>query len=127
MHELILFIAGFMAAFIGTMSGGGAGVIGLFTLLAFGMPVNQAVATNIFGNLGFFPPAVRNFSKAKQLKKKALPAIIIINLIGVALGTLAITHLDLNILRKFIAAILVLIVIRSLLKKNYATTERPAR
>jgi uncharacterized membrane protein YfcA len=116
-----------MAAFIGTMSGGGAGVIGLFTLLAFGMPINQAVATNIFGNLGFFPTAVRNFSKAKQLKKKALPAIIIINLVGVALGTLAITHLDLNILRKFIAAILVLIVITSLLKKNYATTERPAR
>ena len=116
-----------MAAFIGTMSGGGAGVIGLFTLLAFGMPVNQAVATNIFGNLGFFPPAVRNFGKAKQLKKKALPAIIIVNVVGVTLGTLAITHLNLSILRKFIAVILVLIVITSLLKKNYATTERPAR
>jgi uncharacterized membrane protein YfcA len=116
-----------MAAFIGTMSGGGAGIISLFTLLAFGMPVTQAIATNKFGDLGFFPPAVRNFSKAKQLKKKALPAIMIINIIGVALGTLAITHLNANILRKFIAAILVLIVITNLIKKNSATTERPAR
>lgn len=116
-----------MAAFIGTMSGGGAGVIGLFALLALGMPANEAVATNIFGGLGFFPPAVRNFGKAKQLKKRALPAIIIVNVIGVTLGTLAITHLDLTILRKFIAAIMVLIIITGLVKKNYATTERPAR
>jgi uncharacterized membrane protein YfcA len=116
-----------MAAFIGTMSGGGAGLIALFALLSLGMPINQAIATNKFGDLGFFPPAVRNFGKAKQIKKKALPAIITINIIGVALGTLAITHLNLNILRKFIAVILVLVVITNLLKNNYATTERPAR
>jgi uncharacterized membrane protein YfcA len=127
MHELILVIAGFMAAFIGTMSGGGAGLIVLFTLLAFGMPVNQAIATNKFGYFGFFLPAVRNFVKAKQIKKKALPAIIVINIVGATIGTLAITHLNVNIFRKIVATILVLIIIASLVKKHYATTERPAR
>lgn len=127
MHELILTIIGFIVAFIGTMSGGGAGLLALFTLISFGLPINQAIATNKFGDLGFFLPAVRNFVKAKQIKKKALPLIIIVNLLGVTVGTFAIARLDVGIFRKLVAAILVLIIISCLIRKNYATQERPAR
>ncbi len=45
MHELILVIIGFIVAFIGTMSGGGAGLLALSTLLYFGLPINQAIAS----------------------------------------------------------------------------------
>lgn len=127
MHELILAVVGFIVAFIGTMSGGGAGLLALFALLAFGLPINQAVATNKFGDLGFFLPAVRNFAKAKQLKKKALPAIVIINVFGAIIGTLIIAGFDAGVFRKVVAAILIIIIISSLLRKSYATTERPAR
>lgn len=127
MHEIILLLVGFLVAFIGTMSGGGAGILALFVLLSFGMPVNQAIATNKFGDLGFFLPALRNFIKAKQIKKKALPAIIIINLLGVTVGTLAIAHIETSILRKIVAVILVIIVVSSLINKSYAVKERPAR
>ena len=85
MHEILLVVVGFVVAFIGTMSGGGAGLIALFTLLAFGLPINQAIATNKLGDMGFFFPALRNLSKAKQVKKKALPPIILINIAGGAI------------------------------------------
>jgi len=127
MHEILLVLVGFVVAFIGTMSGGGAGLLALSTLLAFGMPINQAISTNKFGDLGFFLPALRNFSRAKQIKKKYLPAIIAINICGVAIGTLAITHIHSDIFRKIIAAILVIVIISSLTKRNYANTERPPR
>ncbi len=127
MHELILVIVGFVVAFIGTMSGGGAGLLALSTLLYFGLPINQAIATNKFGDLGFFLPAVRNFAKAKQIKKKALPRIIIVNLMGVTIGTLLIARLDIDILRKLVAMILAVIIISSLRRKEYALKERPAK
>jgi uncharacterized membrane protein YfcA len=125
MHDLILLVVGFVVAFIGTMSGGGAGILALFTLIAFGMPINQAIATNKFGDFGFFLPAVRNFIKAKQIKKKALPAIIIINVVGATIGTLMIAHFNTAIFRKVVTVILVVIIIACLRKKEYALKERP--
>ncbi len=127
MHELALLVVGFIVAFIGTMSGGGAGLLALATLLYFGLPINQAIATNKLGDLGFFFPAVRNFVNAKQIKKKALPPIILVNLLGVTVGTLLIAHLDVNAFRKIVAVILAIIALSTLVNKNYATTERQAR
>lgn len=117
MHDLVLFIAGFVAAFIGTISGGGAGLVAVATLLFLGLPINQAIATNKFGDLGFFFPAVRNFLKAKQIRKKALPPIILVNISGAALGTLTITRLDTDIFRKLVIIILAVIIISSFWKK----------
>jgi uncharacterized membrane protein YfcA len=127
MNDLILLGVGFVVAFIGTMSGGGAGLLALFTLLAFGLPINQAIATNKFGDLGFFLPALRNFIKAKQINKKALPAIIAINIVGVTVGTLSIALLNVGIFRKLVAVILVIIIITGLIRKSDALKERPPR
>lgn len=127
MHELVLIAAGFLAAFIGTMSGGGAGLIALFTLLWLGLPINQAIATNKLGDLGFFLPALRNFVRAKQVNKKALPPIIAINIIGVSIGTFMVVKFNTNILEKLIVVILIIIVFSLLHKKDYALKERPAR
>lgn len=127
MHDLILLTAGFLAAFIGTMSGGGFGLISLFVLLSMGMPINQAIATNKLGDIGFFLPAVRNLVNAHQIKKGALPPIIIVNLLGVVVGTLAIVKLDIDILRKLIAVILLIVVVAGLSGHKYALKERPAR
>lgn len=127
MHELILVVVGFVVAFIGTMSGGGAGLIALFTLLSFGLPVNQAIATNKLGDMGFFFPALRNLSKAKQIKKKALLPIIAINVTGGVIGTFAIARLNTDILSKLVAVVLVLIIVSSLIHRNYANKQRSAK
>jgi len=109
------------------MSGGGAGLLAVATLLYFGLPINQAIATNKFSDLGFFLPALRNLIKAKQIKKKALPPIIAINISGVIIGTLLVTHLDATIFKKLVAVILAVILVSSLVRRNYALKERPAR
>lgn len=127
MHELVLFIAGFMAALIGTMSGGGAGLLSLSTLLWLGLPINQAVATNKLGDLGFFLPALRNFTKAKQINKKALPPIIAINLVGVILGTLLITRLNINAFKILIILILLAVIFSSLINKKHTLKQRPPK
>lgn len=127
MHELILLIVGFLAAFIGTMSGGGAGLLSVAALLYFGLPINQAVATNKFGDLGFFLPAIRNFTKAKLIKKKALLPIVLINVVGAIVGTLLVTSLDTRSFEKIVAVILVIIIISSFHRKHHATKELPAR
>lgn len=124
MHELILLIAGFLAAFVGAMSGGGAGLITLFTLLSFGIPLNAAIATNKLGDFGFFLPALRNFIKAKQINKKSLPMIILVNLAGVTIGTFLIAYLDEKLLTKFVIVILMLLILLSIFRKNDALRER---
>lgn len=127
MHESVLFIVGFVVAFIGTMSGGGAGLLAVATLLHFGLPINQAIATNKFGDLGFFLPAVRNFEKAKQIKKKSLLPIILVNLAGVSIGTFAIARLDSEIFRKLVIIILAVIIVSATRKKDYALKEHPKK
>lgn len=127
MHELILLGVGFLVAFIGSMSGGGAGLLALFTLLSFGMPLNNAIATNKLGDLGFFFPALRNLIKAKQIQKKALPPIIIVNILGVLAGTFLVTRLNESLLSKLVVVILVLLIGASILRRNDALKERPAR
>ena len=109
------------------MSGGGFGLLTVATLLYFGLPINQAVATNKFGDLGFFLPAVRNLVKAKQIKKKALPPIILVNILGVTIGTLLIVYLNTDIFKNLVIVILVLIIISSFKKKDYGIKEQKPR
>lgn len=127
MHELLLLFVGFLVALVGSMSGGGAGLLSVSTLLYLGLPINQAIATNKFGDMGFFLPAVRNFAKAKQIKKKALPPIITIKVVGAIIGTFLIAYLDTDIFKKFVAVILLVIIISSLIQKSYGLKERPSR
>ena len=90
----IVLIAGFLAAFVGSMSGGGAGFISFYPLLFLGLPLNAAIATNKFGDVGFFPPSIRNFSTKKLIKKRIFLPLVIIEFIGVFIGTFLIISLS---------------------------------
>ena len=106
---VIVCVAGFIAALVGSMSGGGAGIIQLAALLAVGLPANAAMATHIFGDLGFYPAAVPNFWRAGWIDRhKALP-IILINLLATASGTLLIIYLDEELFARSVAISLVVL------------------
>ena len=91
------------------MSGGGAGIIQLAALLAVGLPANNAVATHIFGDLGFYPAAVPTFWKAGWVDPhKALP-IVLINLLATAAGTLLIIYLNEELFARAVAISLVVL------------------
>ena len=124
---LIVFIAGFTAALVGSMSGGGAGIIQLAALLYIGLPVNSAVATHIFGDAGFYPPALRNFYRAKQIRKQVLPAIIVLNLLATIAGTLLIIHINEDLLARIIALSLIVILFFIIIDQQTSTKERPPK
>ncbi len=124
MNEIIVFIGGFLAAFIGSMSGGGAGFISFGILLALGLPPKSAIATNTFGDFGFFPTAVRNFAKAGQVKKKALPLIVSVSIAGGMIGTLLLVYVDERFFNILLAVIMSFVVITILSKRHLPTRER---
>ena len=123
---LVVSIAGFVAALVGSMSGGGAGIIQLAALLYIGLPVNSAVATHIFGDAGFYPSALRNFQRARQIKWRIMPPIIALNLLATAGGTLLIVYLDEDWLGRLIAVSLIVILFFIVRDKQSPEKERPA-
>ena len=124
---LAVFIAGFTAALVGSMSGGGAGIIQLAALLYIGLPVNSAVATYIFGDAGFYPPALRNFYRAKQIRKQVLPAIIVLNLLATVAGTLLIIRINEDLLARIIALSLIVVLFFIVRDKHTPAKERPPK
>ena len=94
MDICLTFCAGFLAALFGSMSGGGAGFFSFYSLLYLGLPLNAAIATNKFGDLGLFPAALRNFHQKKLIKKKIFAPQLILEFAGVTIGTLAIVQLN---------------------------------
>lgn len=121
---VIVTVAGFLAALVGSMSGGGAGIIQLAALLYIGLPVNSAVATHIFGDAGFYPPALRNLRRAKQFKRQALPSIIVLNLLATAAGTFLIIRISEDLLAKLIIASLVIVLLFIIREREAPATER---
>lgn len=93
MDLIIVFCAGFLAALVGSMAGGGAGFISVLTLLVLGLPLNVAVATNKLGDLGFFPLSIINFARSKLVKKSIFLPLIPLECTGVVIGTLLIIHI----------------------------------
>ena len=124
---LIVFCAGFLASLVGSMSGGGAGAIQLAALLYLGLPVSNAVATHIFGDAGFYPAALRNFRRARQFKKRALPRIIALNLLATAGGTFLIVRIDEDLLSGMIAASLAVILLITAKNRAAGGRERPPK
>lgn len=121
----IVAVAGFLAALVGAMSGGGAGIIQLVALLYTGLPVNNAVATHIFGDAGFYPPALYNFHRAKQIRGRIMPPIIILNLLATFGGTLLIIKISEDLLAKLIAIALMVALFFIIKDKQTLNRERP--
>ena len=124
---VVVFGAGFLAALVGSMSGGGVGVIQLAGLLVVGLPINSAIATNIFGDAGFYPPALRNFRQAGQLEQKVWRPIVAINLLATAGGTLIIINLDEDFLAKIVAGSLIVVLALTLKDRQAGLEVRPTQ
>lgn len=123
----IAFAAGLLAALVGSMSGGGAGIIQLAALLYLGLPIKSAVATHLFGDAGFYPTALRNLHKARQIKKRGLPLVIVLNLLATAGGTLLIVYINEDFLAHFIAFSLIIILFFTVRDRRDPDKERPSK
>lgn len=107
MDLLIAFGGGFVAALLGSMAGGGAGFFGLYALLFLGLPLNTAIATNQLGSLGYLMTSIRNFTRAGLVRKKILLPLLVLQGIGVALGTFLLIQLNILAIKVIVTLVIV--------------------
>jgi uncharacterized membrane protein YfcA len=107
MDLFIAFAGGFIAAFIGSMAGGGAGFFGLYALLFLGLPLNIGIATNKFGDIGFFPLSLRNFARQGFIKKKIFVSLLLLEAIGATAGTFLLIRLNENAIKIIVTLVII--------------------
>jgi uncharacterized protein len=106
MDSLIVFGAGFLAALLGSMGGGGAGFVSIYVLLLLGLPLNAALATNKFGDLGFSTSLI-NFARQGLFKKQIFAPLLLLECAGALIGTLLIIHLSDTLIKYTLTIILI--------------------
>ncbi|MBU0635863.1 sulfite exporter TauE/SafE family protein, partial [Candidatus Micrarchaeota archaeon] len=107
MQEIIIFIIGLVAGFLGATVGGG-GMISIPALLFLGFPPQSAIAINKVGDVGTFISAIRQYWKSKKIDWKMAVPLAIIAVIGSIIGTQIMVRLETNFLGILIGIILLL-------------------
>ena len=115
---LLLFAIGFIASFVGNFVSGGTSLIGISSMLFFGVPPHLAVATQSVGTLGWRIGGLREFSKAKKIVWKFVLPLSIIAFIGSTVGAHILVATNEELLKKIVGFIILLFIPLSLVKKN---------
>jgi len=115
---LLLFAIGFIASFIGNFVSGGTSLIGISSMLFFGVPPHLAVATQSVGTLGWRIGGFREFLKAKKIVWKFVLPLSIIAFLGSTIGAHILIATSEQLLNKIVGFIILLFIPLSLVKKN---------
>lgn len=120
---VILFVFGFLGAFINSIVGGG-GMITLPVLLFVGLPPATAIATNklaaTLGNL----TSMLTFLRAGKIDYKLLRPIVPLVFIGSMLGALTVNFISPDLLKPLIFVMLVVVLIYTVIKKDWGSIEK---
>ena len=123
MQEIIIFIVGIIAGFLGATVGGG-GMISIPALLFLGFPPQSAIAINKVGDVGAFISAISQYWKAKQIDwKMAIPLAIIV-IIGSIIGTQIMVRLETNVLELVIGIMILLFLPFFFFSKNIGIKQK---
>lgn len=103
---LQIFIIGFASSFIGSMAGGGGGLISMPFLIFLGLPPSAAVATNRFGTTGMGASSAYRFYKDKKIVFKYVLPLCAISIVGSVIGANILLKIDEDILGRIMGLIL---------------------
>ncbi|SDE37434.1 hypothetical protein SAMN02799630_05287 [Paenibacillus sp. UNCCL117] len=120
---LFLLAAGFIAAFIDSVVGGG-GLVSLPALLLAGLPPSIALGTNKLGGTLSSLTSTLSFLTSGKIDKKIALALFPLAFVGSALGTYTVHLLPSSFLRPLVVSLLIVILIYTLFKKNWDGTGR---
>ena len=121
--RILLFVcaAGFTAAFIDSIAGGG-GIISIPAIMAIGIPTHIALGTNKFGaSFGAFASTL-TFSKSKKIYFPLIKYLVPFTLIGAVLGVKTVLSINENVLQIIILILVFVIAIYTLIKKNIGSS-----
>ncbi|KRF47976.1 sulfite exporter TauE/SafE family protein [Peribacillus frigoritolerans] len=115
---LFLVLAGFIAAFIDSVVGGG-GLISIPALLFTGISPSAALATNkLAGTMGSLTSTI-SFIRAGKVDFNFVIKLFPITVIGAALGAYVVHFVSAEILKPLILILLVIVAIYTLVKKDW--------
>ncbi|MDO3677904.1 sulfite exporter TauE/SafE family protein [Paenibacillus ehimensis] len=123
---LFLVIVGFAAAFIDSVVGGG-GLIAVPALMFTGLPTNMVLGTNKLGGTLSSLTSTVSFLFSGKINGKLVLALFPLSLVGSALGTYTIHLVPSTFLKPLVVGLLIVILIYTLLKKNWDGTGQQVR
>nr|WP_285854109.1 TSUP family transporter [Paenibacillus elgii] len=115
---LFLVIVGFAAAFIDSVVGGG-GLIAVPALMFTGLPTNMVLGTNKLGGTLSSLTSTVSFLFSGKINGKLVLLLFPLSFIGSALGTYTIHLVPSTFLKPLVVGLLIVILIYTLLKKNW--------
>ncbi len=107
MQEIIIFIVGLMAGFLGATVGGG-GMVAIPALLFLGFSPQSAVAINKVGDIGAFISAVSEYWKSKKIDWNMAVPLAIITIISSTIGAQIMVRLESGFLELFIGVMILI-------------------
>lgn len=123
---LILFIGGFVAAFLGSISGG-AGLITIPLLLMVGLSPTTAIGTNKFVTSLSGMTSIFVYVRHQKIDMKLMKRIFPVVLGGILLGSFTVTQISSDFLRPILVILLVFILIHTMVKKENKISEMDAK
>ena len=122
---LLIIVLGFLAAFIDAVVGGG-GLIAIPALLATGISPATALGTNkLASSFGSLTSSLR-FLRARHVDLKMVMKLFPISFIFSILGALSAVYTPGEVLKPLVLAMLFIVLIYTLLKKDWGEVERRA-
>ncbi|MEK3911305.1 TSUP family transporter [Paenibacillus sp. FSL H7-0331] len=121
---LFLLAAGFIAAFIDSVVGGG-GLIAVPALLLTGLPPSMVLGTNKLGGTLASITSTLSFLFSGKINGKLTLALFPLSFIGAMLGTYTVHLVPSAFLRPLVVCMLVLLLIYTLMRKNWGALMSP--
>ncbi|UJF32587.1 TSUP family transporter [Paenibacillus hexagrammi] len=122
LHMLIfLLVAGFLAAFIDSVVGGG-GLISLPALLFAGLPPVFGLGTNKLGGTMSSLTSTGSFLMSKKISARLALSLFPLSFGGAVLGTYTVKQIPSDFLKPLVVGMLIVVTIYTLLKKNWGVT-----
>lgn len=123
LNLIFLCIAGFVAAFVDSIAGGG-GLISVPAFFIAGFPAHLALGTNKFAATTASFTSSLKFARSGKVNFKVLKYIIPFTLIGAALGVKTVLLIDQNFLYPIVMGLILFVGIYSLFSKSIGVENR---
>ncbi|EGO65552.1 TSUP family transporter [Acetonema longum] len=120
---LILLAAGFVAAFIDSVVGGG-GLISLPTFLLVGLPPHLALGTNKLAGTVCSLTSFLSFLRSGKIRLDIIKYLFWLSLAGSVAGAYIVQQIPPVFLRPLVISLLVLVAFYTFLRKNWGTNSR---
>jgi len=122
---VLVFVIAFVAALLGSMSGGSASALTTPAWLAMGVPLPTAVATDKLAGALWTLLGARNYLAGRSVDWRLLAGMISLGLIGAWFGALVIVRLDPEILKRVVGGLILLLIAAMLLLLDLAPNPAP--